>query len=271
MFNSLPLLSISSLNLLFLFYQQIGSEKYHNETVTIQKRLQSVQLELSSYRQHLSTRQVNASAVSICAVNETSVWTPGPTSSSSIQLTASDYSLSACDITPPHVYTDVSEIQNNTNASPRHRNSKGDLQEPLYSSMQFPQNSTPRQTSSSNIQRECLSECVRHLVFGDDATICADGNQTATTLDNSLSLDSGYSSLPDPSCNCQNSVMEDELDTSFSNESIVDSDASDFFESPMVRRSVTHKVKKHKEITKQLKRIGKQIKKYRLVKTLAVL
>ena len=251
---------------LLSFHKQIGSKDYHNETTAIQKRLQKTQLKLSTCKRHISARQgINSNAPSIYTINETSVWTPG-NSSCSLQLSSSDYSLSAIDMTPPHVYTDVSEIQNNSNSSPRHRNSKANLQEPLHSSMQYPQNSTPRQVSTSNIQRECLSECVRHLVFGD-VTVFSDGNQTTATLDNSYSLDSGYSSFPDPSCDCQNSLVDDELNTSFSSDDMDDSDISGFFESALTHLPVTHKpAKKHNLIAKQLKCIGKHISKILLSK-----
>ena len=225
------------------------------------------------FRQRCSTQHVNTFAASIYTVNETSVWTPGPNKTiDSVQLSYADYSLSACDFTPPHVYTDVSEIQNNTNSSPRQRSSKSDLLEPFSSSIQFPQNSTPRQVScNTNAQRECLSECVRHLVFGNDTTMFSDDSESAPHSGS----DSGYSSAPDPSHHLHASLIEDDLDSSFIGDSCDDSDSSGFFETPLTHRAVTHKApKKHNFITKGLKQIGKKIKQSRIgecMSTLAVL
>ena len=254
-----------------LFHKQVGSKEYHNETANIQKRLKDVQQELSMFRQRCSAKHVNTLAASIYTVNDTSVWTPGPNKTiDSVQLSYADYSLSGCDFTPPHVYTDVSEIQDNSNSSPRQRSSKSDLLEPLSSSIQFPQNSTPRQAPANvSVQRECLSECVRHLVFGDDTTMFSDDIETTPHSGS----DSGYSSAPDPSLNLHASLIDDDFDSSFS-DSCVDSDSSGFFESPLTHRAVTHKASKKHAITQGLKQIGKKIKQSRIgefMSTLAVL
>ena len=75
------------------------------------------------------------------------------------------------------------------------------------------------------------------------------------------SSESGYSSAPDPSQYLSPSLIADEEDSSFTNDSLVDSDTSDFFEAPLTQKPVTHKTtKKHNFITKRFKQIGKLIR-----------
>ena len=125
--------------------------------------------------------------------------------------------------------------------------------------------------ATPEVQRECLSECVRHLVFGNDTTMFSDDSETAPHSGS----DSGYSSAPDPSHHLHASLIEDDLDSSFINDSCDDSDSSGFFETPLTHRAVTHKApKKHNFITKGLKQIGKKIKQSRIgecMSTLAVM
>lgn len=116
------------------------------------------------------------------------------------------------------------------------------------------------QESVDAIQRECLSDCVCELMFADIS---------ATSGDSSFSLDSGYTSLPDPdsisigSSNCNSSA------------NTLDSDATDFVEEPLpIHRPVTHKTMDHRTIAKQLKRVSKQIHRHGInncMNTLAVL
>ena len=124
---------------------------------------------------------------------------------------------------------------------------------------------THGQSISHTAQRECLSKCVRQLMFGD----VTDVSDADASHDSSFSLDSGYTSLPDPHSLSAPSKMLNSTSTT------PDSDATCFVNAPLqVHRPVTHKASNHRILAKQLKRVGKHIHKHGIdscMSTLAVL
>ena len=213
----------------------ISSEEYRNETAQLKKRLEHVKFERSAFRRHLSTRNI-----SVCSLNETSMWSP--CTDMSAQLSDSQYSMSTC--------------SHHDESSLCHCNHNED---------------SPAQISTTaTIQRECLSECVRELMFGD-ITELSEADMSFRSGDSSFSLDSGYTSLPDP-----DSISTGSSSNSSSNSATtLDSDATAFVEAPLpLHRPVTHKTTNQRIIAKQLKRVSKQIHKHGIdncMSTLAVL
>ena len=153
------------------------------------------------------------------------------------------------------------------------------LREPLHSSLQYPRVSTPRKSQTESMREvdEYIADCVRQLVF-------ADGRDITVVSDNSSLLDSGYSSLPrisvdpkDSSSSSTSSSDSGDQNSKCAINNTVDSDSTAFFEIPMTKRPVTHKVERRSSIKKHLKyigKIGKKIQRHRddhVLNTLAVL
>ena len=220
-------------------FLQVSSEKYQNETMELQKRLQEIKLQKSVFRRHLSNRHV--SSVSLCSFDDTSLWSP--MTDTSVQLSDSQYSMSTC-VESPH---------NPNNGSLCYCDSR----------LECSHDGTTGQSISNTAQRKCLSDCVRQLMFGDVTDV------SLRSHDSSFSFDSGYTSLPDPDSISAPSRKLNSTSTT------LDSDATGFAEAPLsVHRPVTHKAANHRIIAKQLKRVGKHIHKHGIdscMSTLAVL
>ena len=140
------------------------------------------------------------------------------------------------------------------------------------------------QESSTSTNQDYISDCVRHLIFGDTR---AGDALNVSGISSEASSDSGYTSNPsrpvsdgqestitiNSTCSCDNSSCYS------SNESLInattDSDTSTFYNQPLTQQAVTHKVKTHRSIAKQLKQMGKKIHKHGMknlnINTLAVL
>ena len=220
---------------------QVSSEEYQNETMELQRRLQEIKLQKSVFRRHLSNRHV--SSVSLCNFDDTSLWSP-MTNNTSVQLSDSQYSMSTC----------VESPRNPNNGSGCYCDSHLECSH---------DDGTPGQSISHTAQRKCLRDCVRQLMFGDVTDV------SMRSHDSSFSLDSGYTSLPDPDSISAPSRKLNSTSTT------LDSDATGFADAPLpVHTPVTHKAANHRIIAKQLKRVGKHIHKHGIdscMSTLAVL
>ena len=253
----------------------MSTQSYQHETLQLRKNLKDIRLELDVFRRQFK-KQLKCDH-HLTDLNETSIWNPA--TDRSVELSDVNYSRSS---TAPRLectnnLSRLSDIPNCSNSSARQRNSNTNLQEPLHSSLQYPQFSTPRQSQTGSVQEldEYINDCVRQLVFdeGHDITVLSD--------DSSL-LDSGYTSLPRIYDDLKDSLSSSTSSTSDSADknskcainSTVDSDSTAFFEIPMTKRPVTHKSERLRSITKHLKYIGKKIQRHRedhVLNTLAVL
>ena len=126
------------------------------------------------------------------------------------------------------------------------------------------------QESSTSTNQDYISDCVRHLIFGDTR---AGDALNVSGISSETSPDSGYTSnLSRPVCDGQESTITinstcscDNSSCYSSNKSLInvtaDSDTSAFYSQPLTQQAVTHKVKAHRSIAKQLKQMGKTIHK----------
>ena len=121
---------------------------------------------------------------------------------------------------------------------------------------------------SADYLLNCTSATVSKLMFGESrlyefSDMDCDTN-SSTSSRKSLSMHTS-----------DNSVLSENISLETSaRDTTVDSDASAFMEAPLSRRPVTHKTTKQRSMAKQLKRVGKQIRKHgihNLMDTLAVL
>ena len=259
----------------------MSTRSYQHETLLLQKNLKDIRQELNVFRRHVKQFKCHRLQTDL---NEASFLYP--ISDRSIELSNMNYSKSSCNTASRLECTNnlsrLSDIPNSSDSSARHRNSNTNLQEPLHSSLQYPQFSTPRQSQTGSTREvdEYIADCVRQLVFDD-------GRDITIVSDNSSLLDSGYNSLPrisvDPK-DSSSSSSSSSLSASSNNSgdqnskcainSTVDSDSTTFFEIPMTKRPVTHKVERRSSIKKHLRNFGKKIQRHRddhVLNTLAVL
>ena len=253
----------------------MSTQYYQHETLQLQKNLKDIRQELNVFRRHFKQFKCHRLQSDL---NEASFL--NPITDRSIELSNMNYSRSSCNTASRLECTNnvsrLSDIPNSSDSSARQRNSNTNLKEPLHSSLQYPQFSTPRQSQTGSMREvdEYIADCVRQLVFDD-------GRDITVVSDNSSLLDSGYNSLPrisvdpkDSSSSSASSSDSGDQNSKCAVNSTVDSDSTAFFDLPMTKRPVTHKVERRSSITKHLKYIGKKIQRHRedhVLNTLAVL